>query len=116
MRVSLLAALWLLVSPSAIALAEELAPGLSYELSNGYHVVVADVASIEVRANHPKSNAGQDFETVEEHAVDEGATVAINANYFDLARGGACGTARGFGLDFTHTYQEDTCSTTLGWC
>jgi len=99
----------------APALADELAPGLTYEVSNGYHVVIADLARIEVRANHPKAGAGQDFETVEKHAIDEGAFVAVNANYFDASKGGACGVARGFAEDFTRVYEEQTCSTTLGW-
>lgn len=100
---------------SGRALADELMPGLTYEVASGYHVVVADVANFEVRANHPKSAAGADFSTVQEHALEEGAVVAINANYFDLSKGGACGTARGFGEDFTRTYQESPCSSTLGW-
>jgi hypothetical protein len=100
---------------SGSASADELMPGLTYEVTSGYHVVVADVANFELRANHPKAAAGADFATVEEHALEEGAVVAINANYFDQSKGGTCGTARGFDLDFTRTYKESPCSTTLGW-
>ncbi len=107
--------LLVLTFSSGEARAEPLMPGLTYEVTSGYHVVVADVAYFELRANHPKAAAGADFATVQEHAIEEGAVVAINANYFDTSKGGTCGTARGFDQDFTRTYQESPCSTTLGW-
>src|SRR5437016_5325713 len=98
------------------AVAETIYPGITYDVANGYHVVVADLASnaIEVRVQQPYNNA-MDGDTVAGHALTEGAYVAINANFFASASL-ACGASRGFGQQFTMNYGEaGNCETSLLW-
>src|SRR5262249_34911319 len=99
-------------------LAQQLAPGIVYSYSNGYHVVVADLDSdsVEVRVNAPHSTDVQDKITVQAHALEEGATVAINANFFGGPLNHPCGMARGSGAQHYRAYPEPgNCVTTLGW-
>jgi MYXO-CTERM domain-containing protein len=106
------------------AAAENLGNGIVYDSANGYHTVVADLASIgtEVRVALPHYNGNQedvpaDAIRVQAHALEEGATVAINANYFGgYPSNYPCGMARGFGNEYLDAYEEAVnCVTTLGW-
>jgi hypothetical protein len=100
-----------------------LATGIDYDTANGYHVVVVDMgsASTEVRVAAPHVAGGTfddtaDMITVQAHAAEEGATVAVNANYFGGSLNHPCGMARGFGGQFLDAYAEAmSCVTSLGW-
>jgi len=97
---------------------QSIGPGLSYFSSGGYHVVEADLDSdaVEVRVARPHSSDVADKITTADHAAEEGATVAINANYFGGALNHPCGAARGFGAQFSDAYGEaGNCETTMGW-
>jgi hypothetical protein len=105
------------VSSTAFA-QQSIGPGLSYFSSNGYHVVEADLDSdsVEVRVARPHPTDTADMITTASHAAEEGATVAINANYFGGPLNHPCGAGRGFGHQFTDAYAEAVnCETTLGW-
>jgi hypothetical protein len=58
-----------------------------------------------------------DVETVASHAREEGATVAVNANFFGgYPANFTCGLARGFGAMFAEPYAEAVnCVTSIGW-
>jgi hypothetical protein len=108
----------LLICASAPALAETLSPGIVYDAANGYHTVVVDLDSIatEVRVSSPHAADTGDQITVATHAAEEGATVAINANFFGGPINHPCGAARGFGNNYSDAYGEAVnCVTTLGW-
>jgi hypothetical protein len=100
-----------------------LSTGITYDASNGYHVVVVDMGSpsTEVRVAAPHVTNGTfddtaDMITVQSHAAEEGATVAINANYFGGPLNHPCGLGRGFGQVFLDAYAEAVnCVTSLGW-
>jgi MYXO-CTERM domain-containing protein len=112
----------ILAAPRALA-STNLGNGISYDTANGYHSVVADLASIgtEVRVTLPHQNGGQedtagDMITVQNHALEEGATVAINGNYFGGTPNYPCGAGRGFGVQYLDGYEEAVnCETTMGW-
>jgi hypothetical protein len=104
------------IAPSDSAL--QPVPGLSYDSSGGYHVVVADVSggAIEVRVTQPHARDVADMETVSGHAIELSAAVAINANYFGGPLNHPCGAARGFGVQYTDAYREAVnCESSLGW-
>jgi len=111
-----------LATPRALA-STDLGNGITYDTANGYYSVVADLASIgtEVRVTLPHQNGGQedtagDMITVQNHALEEGATVAINANYFGGTPNYPCGAGRGFGTQYFDGYEEAVnCETTMGW-
>jgi Phosphodiester glycosidase len=111
-----------LATPRVFA-STDLGNGITYDTANGYYSVVADLASIgtEVRVTLPHQSGGQedtagDMITVQNHALEEGATVAINANYFGGTPNYPCGAARGFGLQYLDGYEEAVnCETTMGW-
>jgi hypothetical protein len=100
-----------------------LATGITYDASNGYHVVVVDMGSpsTEARVAAPHMTNGTfddtaDMITVQAHAAEEGATVAVNANYFGGPLNHPCGMGRGFGQQFLDAYGEAVnCVTSLGW-
>ncbi len=101
-----------------LALLTSLAPGIDYDASGGYYTVVVDLDSdaTEVRVAEPHATAAGDAETVATHAADEGATVAINANYFGGSLDYPCGLGRGFGMTFSDGYSEAVnCETSLLW-
>ncbi|MEK9146101.1 MAG: phosphodiester glycosidase family protein [Elusimicrobiota bacterium] len=92
--------------------------GYNYYFTEGYHVVIADLdsKSVEVRVAMPKPDARQNKRTVAQHAQDEGAAVAVNANFFGGPDNHPCGMARGYGVQYPATYGEAVnCETTLGW-
>jgi hypothetical protein len=107
----------LFVSSTALA-QQSIGPGLSYFSSGGYHVVEADLDSdaVEVRVARPHATDVGDQITTSQHADEEGATVAINANFFGGPLNHPCGAARGFLQQFGDAYPEaGNCVTTLGW-
>ena len=99
-------------------LVETLSPGINYDTANGYYTVVIDLNSdsTEVRVALPHSTAQGDMETVATHAGDEGATVAINANYFGGSVNYPCGLGRGFGQTYSDGYMEaGNCELSMMW-
>jgi hypothetical protein len=112
----LVASLTLLFCASASA--QQLSTGITYDFANGYHVVTVDLDSLstEVRVSEPHAADTADEITVAAHAMQEGATVAINANYFGGVLNHPCGVARGFAKNYSDAYGEPVnCVTTLGW-
>ncbi|MBS1118956.1 MAG: hypothetical protein H6Q90_1184 [Deltaproteobacteria bacterium] len=106
----MLSTLWLAVTM--------LSPGITYDVSGGYYTIVIDLDSdaTEVRVPLPHATAALDQKTVEAHALEEGATVAINANYFGGSLSYPCGLARGFDQTYSDSYSEaGNCNTSLLW-
>lgn len=101
--------------------ATRLAGAVDHTITNGVHVVTAplDDAQYEVRVARPNAKKFADGlldrKTVAAHAADEGALVAINANFFGGDRSHPCGLARGHGETFPTIYYEANCLTSLGW-
>src|SRR5262245_52509431 len=97
---------------------ETLAPGIQYDAAGGTYTVVVDLDSdsTEVRVAQPHATAAEDAETVATHAAEEGATVAINANYFGGNVDYPCGLGRGFGQTYADGYAEaGNCELSLMW-
>lgn len=93
-------------------------PGYRYYTDGVYHVVVADLdsKSAEVRVARPKQDPRANKRTVAQHAQDEGAAVAVNANFFGGPDNHPCGMARGYGAQYPGIYGEAVnCETTVGW-
>jgi hypothetical protein len=116
-------AIFALLAPS-LAHAEDLGNGITYDTANGYYSVVANLAAVgtEVRVALPHYSGGaedltSDAITVQQHALEEGATVAINANYFGgYPNNYPCGAGRGFGMQYRDGYEEAAnCESSLGW-
>jgi hypothetical protein len=110
------------IAVSGIALAGEtqqpIAPGMVYFQGPGYYVVEVDLDSnaTEVRVTQPHASDIDDMVTVAAHALEEGATVALNANYFGGSLNHPCGAARSSGTNYSDAYREvGNCETTLGW-
>jgi len=104
--------------PQAALAGKSIGSGLSYSHSAGYHVVVADLDSkeMDVRVAMPHSKPADNMLTVAQWAVQEGAIVAINANYFGGPLNYPCGAARGNGTQYPGIYGEAAnCETTMGW-
>ncbi len=117
-KISALTLLCAALAPQCSAAEKNLAPGIVYSLSNGYHVVVADMSSknVEVRVAAPHAKAADNMLTVAKHAQQENAVVAINANFFGGPLNHPCGAARGYGTQYPGIYAEaPNCGTTMGW-
>jgi len=117
MRTATLGSALFFCSAQAFA-SSSIAPGLSYDSSNGYHVVVAnlDSSQVDVRVAMPFPTARENLLTVAQWAKSESAYVAINANYFGGPQNFPCGAARGHGVQHPAIYAEaGNCVTTLGW-
>ncbi|MBI4801754.1 MAG: phosphodiester glycosidase family protein [Elusimicrobia bacterium] len=113
-----LALLGAALCPRAALAGRTIAPGIAYSYSNGYHVVVADLASreVDVRVAMPHAKPADNMVTVARRAMQEDAVVAINANFFGGPINHPCGAARGGGVQYPGIYGEAAnCETTMGW-